>query len=221
MAVPSLDARKVARELRRLGLRFGALPPWLAPRLAALWAAHKAAGGEAAYAAVAAELPGGWDAKQVRGWRFALFDDEGDFDGLGACCLLLTGRNEKAIFLDACSSSLLPHHPTHTTAPTHQIRKLLRTNALDAGGRRRRGGADDADDGWASELEGGDPLLEVERAFLEDLYVRHLAADDYLEKVRRAGRPAAVRILLSCAAAAAAAALLASVAPSSKPFPTF
>lgn len=69
----------------------------------------------------------------------------------------------------------------HTTT---QIRKLLRTNGLlgGAAGGRRLGKAA-AGDEWASDLEGGDPLLEAERAAVEDLYVRHLAADDYLEQV--------------------------------------
>jgi len=64
-----------------------------------------------------------------------------------------------------------------------QIRKLLRTlNLLGGACRRSVRGADD--DGWASDLEGGDPLLEVDRSVVEDLYCRYLADDDYLEKVR-------------------------------------
>lgn len=60
--------------MRRLGLKFGALPPSLQPRLLELFRGHEQAaaagrgerGAVAAVAAdVAAELPGGWSDKQV------------------------------------------------------------------------------------------------------------------------------------------------------------
>jgi hypothetical protein len=141
LGASSLTSAQVARELRRLGLKFGSLPEWLAPRLAALWAAHKGRGAKGEdLEAVARELPGGWTPKQVK--------------------------------------------------------KLLRSHHLPGGGpgpgrRGRRGGADS--DGWESELEGGDPLLEAERAVVEDLYARHLADDDYLEKVRGSWAPGSWR----------------------------
>ncbi|KAI8471860.1 MAG: timeless protein-domain-containing protein [Monoraphidium minutum] len=114
-----LSAKQVSRELRRLGLKFGSLPPWLAPRLAELWAGAR-------------------------------------------------GQGAKGGDLEA-------------------IRKLLREHGLQGGGaaprRRARGGGASSDDGWASEVEGADPLLEVEGGLVEDLYARHLADDDYLEKI--------------------------------------
>ncbi|GBF93528.1 hypothetical protein Rsub_06248 [Raphidocelis subcapitata] len=130
LGASSLGPPQVSRELRRLGLRFGLLPDWLVPRLAELWTAHRGKGAKGDdLAAVAAELPGGWQAKQIR--------------------------------------------------------KLLRTHGL-LGAARRRGGGDGGasdDGGWASDLEGGDPLLEADRSLMEDLYARHLADDDYLDKI--------------------------------------
>jgi hypothetical protein len=66
LAASSLGPTQVARELRRIGLRFGQLPDWLVPRLAELWTAHRGQGAKGDdLVAVAAELPGGWQPKQV------------------------------------------------------------------------------------------------------------------------------------------------------------
>ncbi|KIY91564.1 hypothetical protein MNEG_16400 [Monoraphidium neglectum] len=133
----SLSTKQVARELRRLGLKFGSLPAWLAPRLAELWVAARGKGGKGEdLEEVARQLPGGWSAKQVR----KLLKDHGLVGGGAA------GRRRRGP------------------------------------GAGRGGGSDGDDGGWESDLEGADPLLEAERSVVEDLYCRHLAHNDYLEK---------------------------------------
>lgn len=77
-----------------------------------------------------------------------------------------------------------------------QVRKLLRTEGLIAGGRgggvgrlgRRRKNDDEGflsdGDGWASaDGETGDVLFDVEKPELERLYQQYIVEEDYLEKV--------------------------------------
>jgi hypothetical protein len=60
-----LAAKDISQELRRLGLKFGSLPPWMRPHLHQLWQQHREAGAAAAAAAIATALPGGWSEQQV------------------------------------------------------------------------------------------------------------------------------------------------------------
>eukprot|EP00775_Hariotina_reticulata_P007688 gene7688-7888_t len=61
-----LGPKDISHELRRLGLKFGSLPPWLRPRLHQLWKQHREEGPAAAAAAIAGALAGGWSDKQVQ-----------------------------------------------------------------------------------------------------------------------------------------------------------
>ena len=61
----SLQSKHVSRELKRLGLKWGALPPSLLPKLRQLYAQYQGIAGGARYEKIAEELPGGWSNKQV------------------------------------------------------------------------------------------------------------------------------------------------------------
>ncbi|WIA44049.1 hypothetical protein OEZ86_010416 [Tetradesmus obliquus] len=61
-----LGPRQLASEMKRLGLKFGRLPPSLMRQLHQLWQENRDSGIATAAAVIAQDLPGGWNEKQVR-----------------------------------------------------------------------------------------------------------------------------------------------------------
>jgi hypothetical protein len=60
-----LGPRQLSSEMKRLGLKFGQLPPSLLQQLHQLWQENRDGGLAAAAAVIADNLPGGWTDKQV------------------------------------------------------------------------------------------------------------------------------------------------------------